>query len=64
MEDTTTDFGRGMDKGLEMALDVINSTADVRFESIAEVALYLHDPVRYADYRRPKLELGKVPTPD
>jgi hypothetical protein len=62
MEDTRSDYARGVDRGLELALGVINKTADVRFDGIAEVAMYLHDPVRYAHFKKPAEELGKVPT--
>jgi hypothetical protein len=54
MEDTRSDFQRGLDKGLEMALGIVNNTADVRFECISEVALYLYDPELFAHFRKPK----------
>ena len=48
MEDTRTDYARGLDRGLELALEIINSTANTRFISVGEVGLYLHDPEFYA----------------
>lgn len=61
MEDTRSDYARGVDRGLDLALGVINKTADVQFDGIAEVAMYLHDPVRYAHFKKPAEESGKVP---
>ena len=53
MEDTRTDYTRGLDRGLELALEIINSTADVRFGNVGEVGLYLHDPEFYAHFKKP-----------
>jgi hypothetical protein len=63
MEDTRSDYARGLDKGLELALGVINDTADVRFDSVAEVAMYLYNPEQFAHFKKPAKDLGKVPTP-
>lgn len=62
MEDTRSDYARGVDRGLELALGVINKTANVQFDSIPEVAMYLHDPLRYAHLKKPAEESGKAPT--
>jgi len=56
MEDTKSDYARGLDAGLKLALDVINSTAGVRFDSVAEVGLYLYCPERYAHFKKPAEE--------
>jgi hypothetical protein len=52
--DNRTDYRRGLDAGLELALQIINSTADVQFEDISEVALYLHNPIQYAHFKKEK----------
>jgi len=54
MKDTRSDYARGLDKGLEMALDIINKTAEVQFDCVSEVAMYLYDPEIYAHFRKPK----------
>ena len=56
MEDTRSDYAKGLDRGLELALGVINKTANVRFDSIPEVAMYLYDPERYAHFKKPAEE--------
>jgi hypothetical protein len=56
MEETKSDYARGLDAGLQMALDVINSTAGVKFESVAEVGMYLFWPERYAHFKKPAKE--------
>lgn len=56
MKDTRSDYQRGLDRGLEMALGIINKTADVQFDGIPEVAMYLHDPERYAHFKKPAKE--------
>lgn len=63
MEDTRSDYARGLDKGLEMALDIINKTAEVQFDCVSEVAMYLYDPEKFAHFKKPAKDLGKVPTP-
>ena len=63
MEDTRSDYARGLDKGLEMALGIINKTAEVQFDGIPEVAMYLYNPEKYAHFKKPAKDLGKVPTP-
>ena len=63
MENTRSDYARGLDRGLELALGIINDTADVRFDSVAEVAMYLYDPEKFAHFKKPPKDLGKVPTP-
>ena len=52
MEKTKSDYERGLDRGLELALEVINSTAGVKFDSVAEVGLYLYCPERYAHFKK------------
>jgi len=52
--DNRIDYRRGLDAGLELALQIINSTADVQFEDISEVALYLHNPIQYAHFKKEK----------
>jgi hypothetical protein len=54
MEEFKSDYRRGLDRGLELALGIINDTADVQFKDIAEVAMYLYDPEIYAHFRKPK----------
>jgi hypothetical protein len=56
MKDTRSDYAKGLDKGLELALGVINKTADVQFDTVAEVAMYLYDPERYAHFKKPVKE--------
>jgi hypothetical protein len=56
MEEIKSDYARGLDAGLQMALDVINSTAGVKFESVAEVGMYLFWPERYAHFKKPAKE--------
>jgi hypothetical protein len=56
MKDTRSDYAKGLDKGLELALGIINKTADVQFDTVAEVAMYLHDPERYAHFKKPAKE--------
>jgi len=56
MEENKSDYARGLDAGLQMALDVINSTAGVKFESVAEVGMYLFWPERYAHFKKPAKE--------
>jgi hypothetical protein len=56
MEDTRSDYTRGLDRGLEMALGIINKTADVQFDGIPEVAMYLYDPEQYAHFKKPAKE--------
>jgi hypothetical protein len=56
MQDNRTDYAKGLDAGLEMALGIINQTAEVRFDSIPEVAMYLYDPERYAHFKKPAEE--------
>jgi len=56
MEENKSDYARGLDAGLQMALDVINSTAGVKFESVAEVGMYLWWPERYAHFKKPAKE--------
>ena len=63
MEDTRSDYTRGLDRGLEMALGIINKTAEVQFDGIPEVAMYLYDPEKFAHFKKPAKDLGKVPTP-
>jgi hypothetical protein len=60
--DNKTDYRRGLDAGLELALQIINSTADVQFEDISEVALYLHDPIQYAHFKKEKTCLPTATT--
>jgi hypothetical protein len=60
--DNRTDYRRGLDAGLELALQIINSTADVQFEDISEVALYLHDPIQYAHFKKEKACLPTATT--
>lgn len=60
--DNRTDYRRGLDAGLELALQIINSTADVQFEDISEVALYLHNPIQYAHFKKEKPCLPIVTT--
>jgi len=62
MENTRSDYARGLDKGLALALEIINDTADVRFESIAEVGLYLCNPEEFAHYQKPAKDLDKTLT--
>ena len=52
MNDTKSDYARGLDAGLKLALDVINSTAGVKFDSVPEVGLYLYCPERYAHFKK------------
>jgi hypothetical protein len=61
-EQRQNDYQRGMGMGLELALGVINKTANVEFDGIAEVALYLYDPELYAHFKKPAEESGKAPT--
>jgi len=56
MEDIKSDFQRGMDKGLEMALGIINKTAEVQFDGIPEVAMYLYNPEKFAHFKKPAKE--------
>jgi hypothetical protein len=56
MEETKSDYARGLDAGLKLALDVINSTANVQFEDVAEVGMYLFWPERYAHFKKPAKE--------
>jgi hypothetical protein len=56
MKDTKSDYERGLDRGLELALEVINSTAGVKFDSVAEVGMYLFWPERYAHFKKPAKE--------
>jgi hypothetical protein len=56
MQDNRTDYAKGLDAGLEMALGIINQTAEVRFDSIPEVAMYLYDPERYVHFKKPAAE--------
>jgi hypothetical protein len=56
MNDTKSDYARGLDRGLELALEVIASTAGVKFDSVAEVGLYLYCPERYAHFKKPAKE--------
>ena len=53
MEDTRSDYTRGLDRGLEMALGIINKTAEVQFDGIPEVAMYLYDPEKFAHFKKP-----------
>jgi len=62
MEDTRSDYARGLDAGLKLALDVINSTSASQFKDVAEVGMYLWWPERYAHFKKPAKDLGKVPT--
>jgi len=60
--DNRTDYRRGLDAGLELALQIINSTADVQFEDISEVALYLYNPIQYAHFKKEKACLPTATT--
>jgi hypothetical protein len=53
MQDNRTDYARGLDRGLELALGIINKTADTNFDSIPAVALYLYRQKRDADLKLP-----------
>ena len=56
MEDNKSDYARGLDAGLKLALDVINSTAGAQFKDVAEVGMYLFWPERYAHFKNPAKE--------
>jgi hypothetical protein len=56
MKDTRSDYAKGLDQGLELALGIINKTADVQFDTVAEVALYLYDPKQFAHFKKPAKE--------
>ena len=56
MEDNKSDYARGLNAGLVLALDVINGTAGVRFGDVAEVGMYLWWPERYAHFKKPAKE--------
>jgi hypothetical protein len=53
MEDNRSDYAKGLDRGLELALGIINKTANVQFDSIPEVAMYLYDPEQFARFKKP-----------
>jgi hypothetical protein len=55
MQDNRTDYARGLDRGLELALGIINKTADTSFDSIPAVALHLYHQKRDANHK-PTLE--------
>jgi hypothetical protein len=56
MEDNKSDYARGLGAGLKLALDVINSTANAQFDTVAEVGMYLWWPERYAHFKKPAKE--------
>ena len=53
MEDNRSDYAKGLDRGLELALGIINKTANVQFDSIPEVAMYLYDAEQFARFKKP-----------
>ena len=56
MEDNRSDYAKGLDRGLELALGIINKTANVQFDSIPEVAMYLYDTEQFARFKKPAKE--------